>query len=136
QSSTRFTGVRADREERAQLVSEPRSAYNWGARHCAAKWRQPIANHGRAGSEFKLQLASPSASTPDANRTKGMVVGPGNSMPNGGFGRSKTVRFGDFELSMKSGELRRNGRLVKLQQQPCKVLGILATRSGELITRD
>jgi len=66
------------------------------------------------------------------------MASPGNSIPDSGsvLTRSAIVRFGDFELSIRSGELHRNGRPVKLQQQPCKVLGILATRSGELITRD
>src|SRR5215467_8161027 len=66
------------------------------------------------------------------------MASPGNSTPESGsaFSRPATIRFGDFELSVRSGELLRNGRPVKLQQQPCKVLGILATRSGQLITRD
>src|SRR5215472_16442312 len=66
------------------------------------------------------------------------MASPGNSIPDSGsvLTRSAIVRFGDFELSIRSGELHRNGQPVKLQQQPCKVLGILATRSGELITRD
>jgi TolB-like protein/DNA-binding winged helix-turn-helix (wHTH) protein len=67
-----------------------------------------------------------------------MPVSADNSaaVPGSDIGRRATVRFGDFELSLKSGELRRSGRPVKLQQQPCKVLAVLATRAGELVTRD
>ena len=46
------------------------------------------------------------------------------------------MRFGDFELLVGTAELRRSGRAVKLQQQPCKVLGILAAHPGELVTRE
>ena len=47
-----------------------------------------------------------------------------------------TIRFGDFELESKSGELRKNGRPLKLQPQPSKVLVLLASRPGDLVTRE
>ena len=43
--------------------------------------------------------------------------------------------FGEFGLDCRSGELRRNGAAVKLQPQPAKVLAILASRAGEVVTR-
>ncbi len=46
------------------------------------------------------------------------------------------LRFGVFELDVRSGELRKAGQLVKIQQQPAKVLALLAGRGGELVTRD
>ena len=46
------------------------------------------------------------------------------------------LRFGAFEMDIKSGELRRNGTLVRLQPQPFKVLALLAERPGEVVTRD
>src|SRR6185503_7493612 len=46
------------------------------------------------------------------------------------------LRFGAFELELQSGELRRSGVRVHLQQQPAKVLALLAARSGELVTRE
>jgi len=46
------------------------------------------------------------------------------------------LRFGVFELNLKSGELRKGGLKVKLQPQPFKVLSILAGRSGEAVTRE
>jgi DNA-binding winged helix-turn-helix (wHTH) protein/Tol biopolymer transport system component len=47
-----------------------------------------------------------------------------------------TVRFGAFEADLSSGEIRRDGNRVKLQDQPFKVLQILLGRPGELITRE
>jgi DNA-binding winged helix-turn-helix (wHTH) protein len=48
----------------------------------------------------------------------------------------QTLRFCPFELDLRTGELRRDGALVKLQQQPFKVLALLALRAGELVTRE
>jgi DNA-binding winged helix-turn-helix (wHTH) protein len=45
------------------------------------------------------------------------------------------VSFGEYELDCRSGELRRNGTLLKLQPQPAKILAILVGRAGELVTR-
>jgi DNA-binding winged helix-turn-helix (wHTH) protein len=45
------------------------------------------------------------------------------------------VRFGPFELDFPSGELRRDGNLVKLQPQPAKILAILVGRAGETVSR-
>jgi DNA-binding winged helix-turn-helix (wHTH) protein len=46
------------------------------------------------------------------------------------------VRFGTFELDPSSGELKRNGRRVPLQDQPARALCLLASRPGEIVTRD
>jgi DNA-binding winged helix-turn-helix (wHTH) protein/TolB-like protein/Tfp pilus assembly protein PilF len=45
-------------------------------------------------------------------------------------------RFGLFEFDRATGELRREGDVVKLQPQPAKVLALLLERPGELVTRD
>ncbi len=44
--------------------------------------------------------------------------------------------FGDYELECRTGELRRGGTALKLQPQPTKVLSILASRPGEIVTRE
>ncbi|HJX26517.1 MAG TPA: winged helix-turn-helix domain-containing protein, partial [Thermoanaerobaculia bacterium] len=44
--------------------------------------------------------------------------------------------FGDLELHLDSGELFRAGERVKLQPQPAKVLEVLASRSGEVVSRE
>lgn len=46
------------------------------------------------------------------------------------------LRFGMFEMDMRSGELRRNGTLVRLQPQPFKVLALLADRPGKVVARE
>src|SRR5512139_4215610 len=46
------------------------------------------------------------------------------------------LRFGPFELDVRSGELRRNGTTVRLQPQPFKVLVLLASRPGDVVTRE
>jgi TolB-like protein/DNA-binding winged helix-turn-helix (wHTH) protein/tetratricopeptide (TPR) repeat protein len=47
-----------------------------------------------------------------------------------------TARFGPFELDLQSVELRKAGVVIHLQQQPLKVLALLATRPGEVISRE
>jgi len=48
----------------------------------------------------------------------------------------ETLRFGVFEVDRKTGELRRNGSRVRLQDQPLQILLTLLERPGEMITRD
>ena len=45
------------------------------------------------------------------------------------------LRFGGFELDHNGGELRKAGVRVKLQAQPLKLLHLLASHSGEIISR-
>jgi eukaryotic-like serine/threonine-protein kinase len=45
------------------------------------------------------------------------------------------VRFGDFEVDVRSGELRKGGLRVKLQGRPFQILVLLMERRGELVTR-
>jgi len=45
-------------------------------------------------------------------------------------------QFGVFDLDTKTGELRKEGRLVHLRNQPFQVLSVLLDRAGELVTRD
>ena len=51
-------------------------------------------------------------------------------------GDSPTIRFGVFELDLRTGELRKAGRKVQIQEQPLCVLISLLERPGELVTRD
>ncbi len=46
------------------------------------------------------------------------------------------IRFGIFEVDLHSGELRRQGYKVKLQEQPFRLLVILLERSGQIVTRE
>src|SRR5687767_1979791 len=49
---------------------------------------------------------------------------------------SRVVRFGVFELDPRTGELRKSGLRVSLQEQPLQVLTLLLERRGELVTRE
>jgi DNA-binding winged helix-turn-helix (wHTH) protein len=49
---------------------------------------------------------------------------------------SMVVRFDIFEVDLRAGELRKEGRPIKLQEQPFRVLSLLLERSGEVVTRD
>jgi TolB-like protein/Tfp pilus assembly protein PilF len=51
------------------------------------------------------------------------------------YGGSQLIRFGKFEIDVRAAELRRSGTRLKLQPQPLKVLALLASRAGELLTR-
>ena len=46
------------------------------------------------------------------------------------------LRFGTFEVDVRSGELRKQGVRVKLQEQPFHVLTVLLQRPGEVVTRE
>jgi len=47
-----------------------------------------------------------------------------------------TVRFGAFEADFRSGELRKDGVKVKLQEQPLQILEVLLQRPGEVVPRE
>jgi len=49
---------------------------------------------------------------------------------------AQRLLFDDFELRLDSGELLRAGSPVNLQPQPARVLGLLASRSGEVVGRE
>ena len=46
------------------------------------------------------------------------------------------IRFGPFELDSGTGELRRDGDVIPLAPQPFRLLHALASRPGELLTRE
>jgi DNA-binding winged helix-turn-helix (wHTH) protein/TolB-like protein len=49
---------------------------------------------------------------------------------------SRVARFGVFELDCEAGELRRAGVRVPLTGQPLRVLALLVSRAGRIVTRD
>jgi TolB-like protein/DNA-binding winged helix-turn-helix (wHTH) protein/tetratricopeptide (TPR) repeat protein len=46
------------------------------------------------------------------------------------------LRFGTFEADLRSGELRKQGKRIRLQEQPFQVLAILLQRPGDVVTRE
>jgi len=49
---------------------------------------------------------------------------------------SRIVRFSTFEVNLGSGELRKRGQKIKLQEQPFQVLAALLEKPGEVVTRE
>jgi TolB-like protein/Flp pilus assembly protein TadD len=48
----------------------------------------------------------------------------------------RPVRFAAFELDLRSGELRKSGVKISLQDQPFQVLALLVQHAGEVVTRE
>jgi len=48
----------------------------------------------------------------------------------------RIIRFGSFEVDKRTGELRKNGSRVKLQQQPLQILLVLLQSRGDIVTRE
>jgi DNA-binding response OmpR family regulator len=49
---------------------------------------------------------------------------------------NSVVRFGTYEVSLQSGEVRKSGLRIRVQQQPMKLLEILLEHAGEVVTRE
>jgi len=49
---------------------------------------------------------------------------------------TRRTKFGAFEADPRSGELVKNGRRVRLQEQPFQLLSALLERPGEVVTRE
>jgi DNA-binding winged helix-turn-helix (wHTH) protein len=48
----------------------------------------------------------------------------------------ENLRFGTFDVDLRAGELRKQGKRTKLQEQPFRVLTVLPQRPGEVVTRE
>src|SRR5579859_4265532 len=49
---------------------------------------------------------------------------------------ARVVRFDNFELDVRAGELRKHGVRLRLQGQPLQVLTALLERAGDVVTRE
>ena len=54
----------------------------------------------------------------------------------GGADPSQKVRFGPFELDLRGGELSKEGRRIRLQEQPFQILQMLLESPGEVVSRE
>src|SRR5207248_2034127 len=50
--------------------------------------------------------------------------------------QSSVVRFAEFELDLRTAELRKRGLRLRLQEQSFQVLAMLVARPGQLVTRE
>ncbi len=48
----------------------------------------------------------------------------------------RLIRFGVFEVDLRSGELRKHGLKIRLQEQPFEILTMLLEHPGEVGTRE
>jgi len=48
----------------------------------------------------------------------------------------QVVRFDQFEVDLRSRELRKGGLRVRLQDQPFQILTMLLDRAGDVVTRE
>ena len=53
-----------------------------------------------------------------------------------GSDTGQCICFDNFELQVERGELRQSGELIRLPPQPFRVLSLLASHPGDLITRE
>ncbi|MGD0921488.1 MAG: transcriptional regulator [Terriglobia bacterium] len=49
---------------------------------------------------------------------------------------SRLIRFGTFQVDLRTGELHKNGLKIKLQEQPFRILAMLLDHAGDIVTRD
>ena len=49
---------------------------------------------------------------------------------------SPVVRFGVFQMDLQAGQLLKNGRVVRLKPQPFRLLELLVSRAGDVVTRE
>ena len=50
--------------------------------------------------------------------------------------QTRRLRFGPYEVDLRSGEVHKHGIRLKLQDQPFQVLALLLQHPGEVVTRD
>jgi DNA-binding winged helix-turn-helix (wHTH) protein len=53
-----------------------------------------------------------------------------------GTHKTTVLYFGAFELDLEAGKLLKNGRMVRLQPQPFRLLCLLVSQPGRLVTRE
>lgn len=51
-------------------------------------------------------------------------------------GERQPIRFGIFEVNLETGEVRRSGVKVRMQEQPFQVLAALLEKPGEIVTKE
>lgn len=50
--------------------------------------------------------------------------------------KPRVMRFGPFEANLETGELRKQGTLIRLPEQPFRILALLLEREGGIVTRE
>ena len=87
-----------------------------------AFWRVLLAHYW-----IEISAQTLSHQSGDAIIPRSLPWPPSSTMP--------VIRFGEFELDEQTFELRRNGTLLRVQQQPARVLAFLMSHQGKPVTR-
>jgi TolB-like protein/DNA-binding winged helix-turn-helix (wHTH) protein len=56
--------------------------------------------------------------------------------PQGVSGAARVFTFGPFEVNLRTGEIRKHGIRLSLQEQPLRILAALVERPGEVVSRE
>ena len=64
------------------------------------------------------------------------VESPESGNGAGGVSPHNRVRFATFEVDLRSGELRKGGLRVRLQDKPFQILALLLEKPGQIVTRE
>jgi DNA-binding winged helix-turn-helix (wHTH) protein/Tol biopolymer transport system component len=80
--------------------------------------------------------AAPDVLNSSANVTTGRPEMEKTAEPGGRGNSPAVVRFGAFELDLRAGELRKEGRRIRLQEQPFQILRMLLESPGEVVSRE
>src|SRR5712672_2466757 len=83
----------------------------------------------------KMKLEAQTMASPPTSRTA-VLYSCATQAPMAMAIPSSRVRFGGFEVDLRSGELRKQGIKIKLHDQPFQVLAALLEHPGELVTRE
>src|SRR6266446_2077711 len=83
----------------------------------------------------KMRLAAGTMASPPASRTL-VLNSRVTQAPMAMAIPAARVRFGVFEVDLRSGELHKHGIKIKLHDQPFQVLAMLLENPGELVTRE
>ena len=83
----------------------------------------------------KMKLEAQTMASPPTSRTA-VLYSYATQAPMAMAIPSSRVRFGGFEVDLRSGELHKQGIKIKLHDQPFQVLAALLEHPGELVTRE
>src|SRR5712692_7846807 len=83
----------------------------------------------------KMKLAAHTTAQPPASRTA-VLYSYATQAPMVTPISAGRVRFGVFEVDLRSGELHKQGIKIKLHDQPFQVLAMLLEHPGDLVTRE
>src|SRR5690348_18120299 len=95
--------------------------------------REPLSQDSAiAARGFKRFVTDSTRSEP---HSKGVRLGD-VEVPVAANSSSRIIRFSTFEANLHTGELRKRGQKIKLQEQPFQLLAALLEQPGQVVTRE